>query len=30
LIAANFAMLAWEETERHEKVAARKPLHAAA
>jgi hypothetical protein len=30
LIAANFAMLAWEEAERHEKVPARKPSHAAA
>ena len=29
LIAANFAMLAWEEAERHEKVAARKAAHAA-
>jgi hypothetical protein len=30
LIAANFAMLAWEEAEQHEKVAARKPSHAPA
>ena len=30
LISANFAMLAWEEAEHHEKVAARKPSHAAA
>jgi hypothetical protein len=30
LIAANFAMLAWEEVERHEKVAAHKPSHATA
>jgi hypothetical protein len=28
LIAANFAMLAWEEAEQHEKVTARKPAHA--
>lgn len=30
LIAANFAMLAWEQSEREEKVAARKAAHAAA